>query len=370
MNGVLYDENLDSVLREEYAFHDCDIFSAESIYRYPPEIDVSIIIPCYNVERFLPSCIESLAAQKTQYTYEVILVNDGSKDATKDILDAAALRYDVFRCIHQSNQGCGGARNEGLRNARGKYLMFVDADDIVSADYVEALVDCVKAIDADMGVCAYYSFDDASGRKYKKVEWPQNVKIGDVNGTAWGKIYRRELFEQLLWPSGYWYQDTISAFLIFPRVKKIAVTNKCTYGYRSSMQNTTNTSKKSSKALSTLYITSLVLRHMENFGLSDWLYTLEGHDRLVNQFYLNQCRIQRLPENCRKEVFRLQNKYYQAMSSHATGKHRYDSRLYAWALRNNNAAMGELAVKLEKVNKALRIVSARAALVLRHNKAT
>ncbi len=368
MTSLLYDEKQDSILCKEYPFHHCDIYADQSIYLYPPELDASIIIPCYNVEKFLPGCIESLAAQKTHYTYEVILVNDGSTDGTKEILDDAAHLYPIFHCIHQSNQGAGAARTEGTRNARGEYLLFVDSDDIVSDNYVEALVGCVKASGADMGVCSYYSFNE-KGVRYKTVEWPQNTKTRDLNGTPWGKIYRRELFDRVIWPSGYWHQDTILAFLVFPRVAELAVTNQCSYGYRSNMQNITHSSKKSSKALSTLYMTELVLRHMESFGLTDWLNTPEGHDRVVNQFYLNQCRIRQLPENCRKEVFRLQSKYDRERSSHAAGKHHYDSWLYAWALRNNNAGMGNLAVKLEKGSKALRIVSDRVSFLLHRNKA-
>ena len=365
---ALYDEKQDTIFREVYPYHECPIISETSIYRNPPEIDVSIIIPCYNAERFLPGCVESLAAQKTQYAYEVIMVNDGSTDGTKDILEAAARRHGPFQCIHQANQGAGAARTRGMREARGQYLIFVDADDVVSDNYVEALVDCVKSSGADLGACAYYAFSE-NGVRYKKVEWPRDITTGNLNGTPWGKIYHRDLFDRLIWPSGYWHQDTILAFLVFPRVKKTAATNKCTYGYRSNSQNITNSSRKSNKALDTLYITSLVLDHMKCIGVEDWLYTLEGHDRLVNQFYLNACRIRHLPDSCGRELFRLQSGFYRDMGRHAGGKHRYDSPLYAWALRKDNRALANLAVKLVKVNKALHIASTRAAMLLRRGQA-
>ena len=367
MSKRLYDEKLDTVLCKEYPFREYEIVTDQSIYLRPPQLDVSIIIPCYNVEHFLPGCIESLAAQKTQYAYEVILVNDGSTDGTKEILDRAALQHPVFQCIHQDNQGCGAARNTGMRNARGEYLLFVDSDDVVSELYVEALVDCVKKADAEMGVCSYYSFAE-NGLRYKQVEWPRDVKTAELNGTCWGKIFRRELFDYLLWPSGR-YQDTILSYLVYPRVRRVAVTNRCTYGYRSSMQNTTNAGRKSAKALDTLYITSQVLSQMQRLGLEGWLNTLEGHDLLINQFYLNQCRVQRLPERVRQEVFRLQCAYYQEMEQPASGGHRYDSGLYARALRTNSMRLANCAVRLEKANKALRIVSGRAAALLRRDRA-
>ncbi len=166
MSVVLYDEKQDSLFKKLYPFHDCEIISKESIFRYSIQIDVSIIIPCYNVERFLPSCIESLVSQQTNYSYEVIFVNDGSQDSTKEILDDAARRYPFFKCIHQSNQGAGAARTEGMRNAKGRYLMFIDADDIVSADYIEMLAYSITICDADMGFCADYFFT-VKGFRYK-----------------------------------------------------------------------------------------------------------------------------------------------------------------------------------------------------------
>ena len=363
MKKFLYDVNQDTVLCKEYPFREYEIVADSSIFRYPSLLDVSIIIPCYNVERFLTSCIESLAAQKTQYSFEAIFVNDGSTDGTKEILDQAKKKYPIFQCIHQPNQGCGAARNTGMRKAKGEYLLFVDADDVVSDNYVEALVGCVKASGADLGACAYYSFTE-NGLRYKEVQWPKNVKTSEITGTSWGKIFRRTLFDRLLWPSGR-YQDTILSYLVFPKVNQLVTTNDCTYGYRSSLQNTTNAGRKSAKALDTLYITAQVLRCMEKLKLEDWLYTLEGHDLLVNQFYLNQCRIQQLSENIQKEVFRLQCEYYREMDQHAAGKHRYDSRLYALALRKNSMVLGNCAVKLEKANKALRIVSSRLSRLLR-----
>ncbi len=364
MRTVLYDEIQDSILCKEYPYKGCEIVSADSIFRNPPQLDVSVIVPCYNVERFLPECIESLAAQKTQYTYEVILINDGSTDGTRELAEDAAKRYPVFHCIHQDNQGCGAARNQGMRNAKGEYLLFVDADDTTSSNYVEELVGCVKYSGADMGICAYYSFNE-NGVRYKKVEWPRDVKTIMVNGTPWAKIFRRELFDRLLWPSGYWQEDTILAFLVFPRVRLVAVTNRCTYGYRSNMQNITHSSKKSPKCLSTLYLTSIILSHMVDFGLEKWLGTLDGHDRLVNQFFLNQCRTKCLPEECRREVFRLQSAYYNRITPYESGKHHYDSRLYALALKKNSTAIWKSAVRLEKVNKVLRLISARMSAILR-----
>ena len=357
MRTALYDEKTDRVLSSTHPFHECDFLPRESVFRCPPQLDVSVIVPCYNAERFLPGCIGSLAAQQTGYRFEVILVNDGSRDGTPALLEAAAEANPAFRCFHQANQGAAAARNEGLRNARGEYLLFVDADDVVSPNYVQALMDCVQAEDAELGVCAYYSFagDD---RRYKSVQWGRTIGAGDLNGTPWGKLFHRRLFEHLLWPSGYWYEDTVLAFLVYPRVRRIAGTNLCTYGYRSSLQNATHTGRNAPKALDSLYITELVLRGVDALGLGGWLDSPRGQERLIDQFYLNQCHIQKLPGECRREVFRLQSAYMRRLPV-PSERLRCNSALYASALRRDNVARGDLAVRLEKANKALRLVARR-----------
>ena len=351
MRTPLYAPVPGDVLNETHPFRESGFLSKESIFLYPPEKDVSIIVPCYNAERFLPGCIASLAAQETGYRYEVILVDDGSKDGTGELIAKAAREDPVFEHMRQENQGAAAARNTGMRHARGEYLLFVDADDVVSPGYVEALMQCVRAAGADLGVCAWYSFT-GEDRRYKNVQWGKDVSTRDLNGTPWGKAFHRKLFEHLLWPAGYWYEDTVLAFLVYPRVEKIAATNACSYGYRSSMQNATHTGRKSDKALDSLYITELTLRGAEEMGLGAWLESREGQERLLNQFYLNQRRIQRLPRPCRNEVFRLQSACARRMALKAE----CDSPLYALALRKGSPALGEAAVRLEKAGKAMRLL--------------
>ena len=89
----------------------------------------SIIIPAYNAERYLPSALDSVLAQKAS-SYEVVLVDDGSTDATAEICDGYADRYDSIRAIHIENSGASRARNMGLHDARGDYVLFMDADDL------------------------------------------------------------------------------------------------------------------------------------------------------------------------------------------------------------------------------------------------
>ena len=358
MTAALYNEKAKDVLFDTYPFHDCDFLTRESVFRSPAEVDVSVIVPCYNAEKYLPDCIKSLSSQQGRCDFEVILIDDGSRDGTGEIAEQAAKANASFRCIHQENQGAAAARNRGMREARGEYLLFVDADDVVSPNYVQSLWDCAKAAKADIAVCAYYSFT-GEGRRYKTVQWESTVGTYELNGTPWGKLFHRNLFEHLYWPSGYWYEDTVLAFLVYPRAKGIAATNLCSYGYRSSLQNATHTGRKSPKALDSLYITHLVLKAVKTMGLETWLCGAEGQKRLFDQFYLNQCRIQNLSSKCQRQVFHLQSDYARQLPKRSGKRPRCASALYAAALSHNSAALGRLAARLEKPNKALTLLTRR-----------
>ncbi len=106
----------------------------------PSSALVSVVIPCYNQDRFLPEAIESVLAQ-THSPVEIIVVDDGSPDTTSEVAE----RYPTVRCIRQQNQGLSGARNTGLRESRGKFLMFLDADDRLTTNAVQAHLECFAA---------------------------------------------------------------------------------------------------------------------------------------------------------------------------------------------------------------------------------
>lgn len=105
------------------------------------DIILSIIIPIYNVEHYLGDCLESLVNQKSNFEFEVILVDDGSLDKSSEIADYYANKHSLFRVYHRTNQGASSARNFGIEQARGKYISFIDSDDFVSETYINILAD-------------------------------------------------------------------------------------------------------------------------------------------------------------------------------------------------------------------------------------
>ena len=114
--------------------------------------EISVIVPVYKVERFLPACIDSLLAQ-TFTDFELILVDDGSPDNCPALCDAAAEKDNRVRVLHKPNGGVSTARNAGLDMARGKWIAFVDSDDSVQPDYLEKMHTAALAVGADIALC-------------------------------------------------------------------------------------------------------------------------------------------------------------------------------------------------------------------------
>ena len=164
---------------------------------------ISIIVPVYNAEKYLPACMDSLLGQ-TYGELEVILVNDGSKDGSARLCDTYAARDSRVQVIHQENQGVSAARNVGLDHAKGKYVAFVDADDYVEPDYLERLHTNLVTHSVDIASCDYREV--TSGEMAKTV-------IPFVAETR--VVEKKETFfeDMILAREAYWSTVTAKLFL-------------------------------------------------------------------------------------------------------------------------------------------------------------
>lgn len=125
-------------------------------------VEISIIVPIYNVEKYLSNCIESILAQ-TLKNFELILIDDGSPDNCGEIMEAYAKTDKRIITIHQKNKGVSAARNEGLKIAKGIYVSFIDPDDYVSETYLEELVAVIKSTGTEIACCNWdYFYSDGS----------------------------------------------------------------------------------------------------------------------------------------------------------------------------------------------------------------
>lgn len=222
------------------------------------DIAISVIVPVYNVELFVERCLDSLKAQAEEISTEIIVVDDGSTDESGRIVDDYRSDHR-FRIIHQCNQGLSGARNTGLELARGQYICFVDSDDYVEPTFLQAMYIAAEKGNAEIVEVGYYKlFEDGSK---KQMLYPATVlhdkrtdAIFQYPGFFWGKLFRRELFEHIRLPEGYWYEDTIVHFLLFRMCKTFVYLPQPLYAYRVNEKGITKSSVGNPKAIDSYWI--------------------------------------------------------------------------------------------------------------------
>lgn len=167
-------------------------------------IELSLIIPAYNVAPYLESCIDSIAAN-TYQDYEILLIDDGSTDETGTIGDNLARKYEKIRVFHTENRGLCAARNLGLEHAKGKYIGFVDSDDLVAPNMLEALVSNMTD-DVQMVACFFVRCgrtdrlaDNPSSQSAHKAdsrETARQVLYGGYGCNVWNKIFRKSVLDE------------------------------------------------------------------------------------------------------------------------------------------------------------------------------
>lgn len=239
--------------------------------------DLSIIVAAYNVEKYIGDCIESLVNQKTNFNYEIIVIDDGSTDGTRDILSKYKDKYEKIKVLFQENMGASSARNLGIGKAEGKYIGFVDSDDYVDELYVETLLE--EAIDkgADMVKTGFLEVECDSKKKIGAIKFEDEIidmKINresaqKIKGHAAGSIIKKALFKFVRFPVGYWYDDMIIKLLIVPQCNKIVTINKILYYYRINPNGLSKKRIKSYKYLDQFFLLEQVLEIYTNIGLPE-----------------------------------------------------------------------------------------------------
>lgn len=238
-----------------------------------PEVDVSVIVPCYNVERFLKHCIASITSQMTSHSFEVICIDDGSTDATGEILDSISNAESTVRVIHQANKGLSGARNVGISKARGEALMFVDSDDLLLPEAIDVLCSAFERSGCDYVTASYKNLSE-DGRTITPLHGKRH------HGAPWGRLYSREVWRHLMFPEGYWFEDTVQGFCVEPRWQECYV-DVPVYLYRNNSKGITSNAKRSKKGLDTVWIVDELLSWCEQLGIP---FDQRLYDTTLRQF--------------------------------------------------------------------------------------
>ena len=202
---------------------------------------VSVIVPVYNVEKYIGKCLDTIVEQNFN-EYEILVVIDGSTDESEKIAREYQQKYpEVVKIICQENKGLGGARNTGIMNAKGKYLLFVDSDDMLYPTLLNDIYEEAVVNDSDIVVFDMEYVDEQGNIiKYEKAKLDKKDLV-DFNGkskilawpSAWNKLYKKSLFldSQILYPERLWFEDLATTPKLMLSAKRIDYVPKAYYKY-------------------------------------------------------------------------------------------------------------------------------------------
>lgn len=203
---------------------------------------ISIIVPCYKVEKYLPKCIDSIINQSYK-NLEIILVDDGSPDNCGKICDNYALNDNRIKVIHKNNGGLSDARNVAINIAKGEYLTFIDSDDYVSSNYIMHLFQIAKQNDCQISVVQPLIFKEENSPAIHPIKSQIEVLTPleaiksmfyqrKFETSAWGKLYHKSLFETgIRYPKGLLFEDNPVTFRLLYQSNKVVISNQKLYFY-------------------------------------------------------------------------------------------------------------------------------------------
>lgn len=274
---------------------------------------MSILIPFYNVEQYLNQCLDSI--QKQTYTnIEVLLIDDASTDGSREICEQYVQQDNRFKLIHlPNNNGLANARNLGIANSTGEYILFVDGDDWVEHTIVETLLRAAKENDSDLVTASYYRLDEATGKfQFHNPQFDcSEISFDDFLykrlaattaefTSSWAKLYKRSLFTEpylLYYPLGVFAEDLFVTHRLFMRAKKLWYVNQGLYCWRrrANSLTTTKISEKAARdvleAMSQLLIDLLLTGKMTHQATAAYKFSLESLQRQLEEARLQKTEI-------------------------------------------------------------------------------
>ena len=216
---------------------------------------ISVIVPAYNVEKYIEKCINSIIKQSYE-NIEIIIVDDGSTDKTSKICDKIAKADNRIVVIHQQNQGLSQARNNGIKVATGNYISLVDGDDIVGENFLQNMISAMHS-NIDVVISGYKTVDDSE--KEIDINQKANITLSGQEAVielltqqesyfviAWNKLYKKNLFtENNIWyPVGRIHEDNLTTYRLLSKARNVAIIDAADYLYIKHPGSITSKSKK------------------------------------------------------------------------------------------------------------------------------
>lgn len=262
------------------------------------EIEISVIVPVYKVEKYIRDCIDSILAQSFN-NFELILIDDGSPDQCGLICDEYAGTDKRIKVIHQENGGLSAARNAGLDVMTGNYVTFVDSDDIIAPNYLEVLYQHIVYYNCDISVCTYLSFksdaffNDSNGcdlnvttltGRDAVIQLYSESPYICVSVAAWGKLYRNMLFKNIRFPLGKIHEDQFIIPIILYSTEQIVICKDRLYGYRSRIDSIMN-SPFNVKRYDDLEAINKCLKYFSSMQEDDIVSNLQKREKKLKALY-------------------------------------------------------------------------------------
>lgn len=258
---------------------------------------VSIIVPIYNVEKYLEKCVCSILNQDYN-NLEVILVNDGSTDKSLEICERLQKKDNRIKIINQKNLGVSAARNNGFYYSKGDYICFIDSDDIIEIDMVSTLVKLLQENECEVANCNIHIIEKDKTEKnfytnknikiYNSSELKKYFLLGKVSHACWDKMYKREVLEKVNFVLNSTSEDRYFCWKLYKTINKMVVTSKVGYHYIRKNENSITSTPLSLKNISrieeALNVKNDVLLYYPEL-YDEWeYYYLKGLDNLASKF--------------------------------------------------------------------------------------
>lgn len=208
---------------------------------------ISVVVPIYNVEKYLRLCLDSLLMQ-TYTNFEVLMINDGSPDDSANICKEYLAKDRRFQYFEKENSGPSDTRNYGIEYSKGEYITFVDSDDWLKETFLADLYEAITRTGADIALSTYIKYDDLQsvynipiiGEYYERIwmsdefirELPKLEMKDNSYSNPWAKLFKRELFRTIRFPKGKLIEDTRTNIKLFLESSRLVYINKCLYFYR------------------------------------------------------------------------------------------------------------------------------------------
>lgn len=264
---------------------------------------LSVIIPVYNVEDYLESCLNHLVkGYKNKDDIEIILIDDGSTDNSKYICDYYAKKFVFIKVVHKNNGGISKARNLGINISKGEMITFIDSDDLVPINYLNVLLDILKNTNADIISFKYKIVQNGLFNKpveYSSKKMKNATKVDMMTSVVrdsytWDKIYKRKLWKDITFPSFRNYEDIATTYKIFEKARKFLVYDDVLYFYR---QRSGSITHQNSASIKLRAVTDAIIARKEQLNFFEKnnyqkAYKLVTHDLMINAFTLIRWTIQ------------------------------------------------------------------------------